>query len=541
MRDPGAKMKYASEARVRSRILLGSGAIVLMFVVVSIIALIALDNSQKSQRKILEDNFGNLYDLPSLRSNLNAQRLAIAMLLESPPNEWRPWLDEIDQRRRTGDSIVNNLILRFRDVPEESERIGNLISARDEYHRLQDMETASLLNGGNIDEVRRLFLGEQMRNFSRIRSIIQKMEESELIEARKMVGDAEDRAAYSTREFMIVGLVGVLIVFALAFYMIRTINEYVLEVVSAEGSSTQANRPVKMINSCRAIAIRATDETRLLESVCKTIIDLGGYKMAWVGYADDDKNKSVRPMAFAGEDGDYVDHANVSWGDNDRGHGPTGSCIRTGEIVIAKNISDEPGFDPWRFRANEKGYRSSATLPLGNNGRTYGALMVYSATLDAFDESEVELLRELAEDLAFATASLREQSARAQAERKARESASYARSLLEASLDPLIVISPSGKITDANAAMERVTGKGRGELLGTDFAEYFTDPGRAAAGHKEVLSRGFIRDYLLIIKHASGSTAEVTYNASVLKSDMGELQGVFASARELTVDVGRDM
>lgn len=528
-------MKIISEPRVRARIFAGFGAISAILVVVLTMALLTLNKSQRSQRQILEENFGNLYDLPSLRSNLNAQRLAVAIMLESPRDEWGPWLDEIDQRRKTGDSIINNLILRFRNVPAESRLLGSLISARDEYHRLQNVQESLLINGENIGEAKQLFLVTQMKNFAQIRSVIQTLEKSELGEARRMVDATEVAAAASTREFLIIGILGVLIVLSLAYYIIRTIDLYVKEVDSAHGATNVADRALHMINACRAIAIRASDETQLLENVCKSIIDLGGYKMAWVGYADDDRNKSVRPMAFSGDDGDYIEHAKISWGDNERGHGPTGTCIRTGEIVVAKDTSTEPGYEPWRFRASEKGYRSTATFPLKNGDRTYGALMVYSVTLDAFDERETELLKELAGDLAYATTSLRDQSARVQAERKARESASYARNLLEASLDPLIVISPAGKITDVNAAMERVTGKSRLELLGLEFAGCFTDPGRATAGHREALQKGFIRDYALLIKHVSGAAVEVVYNATVVRGETGEVVGVFAAAREMAV------
>lgn len=238
-------------------------------------------------------------------------------------------------------------------------------------------------------------------------------------------------------------------------------------------------------------------------------------------------------MAFAGEDGDYIEHANISWGDNERGRGPTGKCIRTGEVVIAADTSTEPGYDPWRYRAREKGYRSSATLPLRDSGRVYGALMVYSGTANAFGEEEIRLLRELADDMAYATLALREQSARKHAEKKACESAAYARSLLEASLDPMVVISPSGKITDVNAATETATGKCRDELIGTDFSDCFADSDKARTGFKEALTHGFVRDYPLTILRESGGTLNVLYNASVYRNEAGEIQGVFAAAREV--------
>jgi len=115
-----------------------------------------------------------------------------------------------------------------------------------------------------------------------------------------------------------------------------------------------------------------------------------------------------------------------------------------------------------------------------------------------------------------------------------REASSYARGLLEASLDPLVTISPAGKVTDVNRATELVTGFSRERLVGSDFSQYFTEPERAAAGYREVLARGWVRDYPLRIRHASGTTTDVLYNAVVYRNEAGQIQGVFAAARDIT-------
>jgi PAS domain S-box-containing protein len=110
----------------------------------------------------------------------------------------------------------------------------------------------------------------------------------------------------------------------------------------------------------------------------------------------------------------------------------------------------------------------------------------------------------------------------------------YARSLLEASLDPLVTISPEGKITDVNQATELVTGVPRGRLIGNSFSEYFTAPRQAEEGYHKVLSDGLVRDYPLTIRHVSGRTTDVLYNATVYRNEAGEVQGVFAAARDVT-------
>ena len=112
--------------------------------------------------------------------------------------------------------------------------------------------------------------------------------------------------------------------------------------------------------------------------------------------------------------------------------------------------------------------------------------------------------------------------------------ASYAQSLIEASLDPLVTISVEGKITDVNEATVQATGRSRAELIGTDFSSYFTEPDNARDGYQRVLAQGFLRDYPLAIRHTNGHVTDVLYNASLYRDEQGRVQGVFAAARDIT-------
>ena len=120
------------------------------------------------------------------------------------------------------------------------------------------------------------------------------------------------------------------------------------------------------------------------------------------------------------------------------------------------------------------------------------------------------------------------------AEEQLRSASQYARSLIEASLDPLVTISPEGKITDVNEATIRVTGVEREHLVGTDFSDYFTEPDRAREGYRQVFAQGFVTDYPLTIRHTGGGLTDVLYNASVYKDAAGNVLGVFAAARDVT-------
>ena len=120
------------------------------------------------------------------------------------------------------------------------------------------------------------------------------------------------------------------------------------------------------------------------------------------------------------------------------------------------------------------------------------------------------------------------------ADEAARRASAYNRSLIEASLDPLVTIAPDGKITDVNNATEKVTGLSRQQLIGTDFSDYFTDPGKARAGYEQVFREGLVQDYELEIRRRDGHVTPVFYNASVYRDEGGDVIGVFAAARDIT-------
>ena len=134
-----------------------------------------------------------------------------------------------------------------------------------------------------------------------------------------------------------------------------------------------------------------------------------------------------------------------------------------------------------------------------------------------------------------ASAIARDITERQRIQEQADSAAWYARSLIEASLDALVMISPEGKITDVNEAATQVTGVARDELVGTDFSDCFTEPGAARAAYRQVLGQGFVTDYPLTIRHTGGALTDVLYNGSVYKDAAGNVRGAFAAARDVTV------
>ena len=207
----------------------------------------------------------------------------------------------------------------------------------------------------------------------------------------------------------------------------------------AEEELSRVNRVLRMLSNTNQALIKIADEATLLNEVCRISVEVGGYRLTWVGFAEQDEAKTVRPVAHAGFGSGYIESAKVTWADNERGRGPGGTAIRTGQPYIARNIPLDPAFAPWREAAIERGYKSNIALPLISEGQTFGELAIYSVEADAFDAKEVEILKELADDLAFGITALRTRVKRDQTEVALRESEEQYRLIAENTADTIAV------------------------------------------------------------------------------------------------------
>ena len=178
------------------------------------------------------------------------------------------------------------------------------------------------------------------------------------------------------------------------------------------------NRTLRALSDCNQVLVHATDETSLLEKICRIIVDVGGYRLAWVGFVEKDEDKTVRPVAQAGYEDGYLDTVEITWADTERGRGPTGTAIRTEKAYICRNAMTDPEFAPWRDEAIKRGYNSVMSTPLIADDCTLGAITVYSSQADAFDAEEAKLMNELADDLAYGIVSLHNRSERNRAEKE---------------------------------------------------------------------------------------------------------------------------
>lgn len=169
----------------------------------------------------------------------------------------------------------------------------------------------------------------------------------------------------------------------------------------------KTNRTLSTIRSCHEAMLRAGSERELLESICRIIVEGGGERMAWVGFAEKDPRKTVRPVAMAGISTDHLKSARVTWANTPRGRGPVGTAIRTARLSLCRDTLKDPNFAPWRESARRHGFGSVIALPLMADKQCFGALAIYAPEPDTFDTGEQLMLTDLANDLAFGISTLR--------------------------------------------------------------------------------------------------------------------------------------
>lgn len=182
-----------------------------------------------------------------------------------------------------------------------------------------------------------------------------------------------------------------------------------------EGNLLQKNRALHLFTLCHSAVVQAKYEQQLLMDICNIAVKFAGYRMAWIGRAEHDAARTVRPITFAGPGEGLLDRVHVSWGDNAHGQGTAGVAIRARAPCVGRDLLNNPSFEVWwdEFRALD--FRSAIAVPLIVDDQVFGVLLVYASEPDAFDATEVELLKELSSSISHGISALRAQAERSRA------------------------------------------------------------------------------------------------------------------------------
>jgi PAS domain S-box-containing protein len=326
------------------------------------------------------------------------------------------------------------------------------------------------------------------------------------------------------------------------FFILATAGLLFLLIRRSEGetsrgkeSLSRVNRALKTFSGCNQALIRATDELQLMKDICRTIVEVGGYRLAWVGIAEHDDWKTVCPVAQWGDNDGYLTTLNRSWADTDRGRGPTGTAIRTGTTRVVQNIQFDPTWAIWREEGIKHGFAASISLPLISDDRPLGALVIFAAEKRAFGKEEVKLLEELADDLSFGIAMLRMNAERKKVEKERKLLAS----VIEQSMEGLILFDSDGTIKYVNPAIKTITGHAPQEIVGQNISTLEGDErtGEFYRSIWDALSRGEERSGHFIQKGKDGDFYEIDATLWSISDSSGAVSNQAVLIRDVTHEV----
>jgi PAS domain S-box-containing protein len=316
----------------------------------------------------------------------------------------------------------------------------------------------------------------------------------------------------------------------------RVVNvQDITERKMADEELRRMNRELRAIGRCERVLARADNEDRLLGEICAIVCEEAGYRMAWVGFAEADERRGVRPVAWAGNEDGYLATAEISWGEGERGGGPTGIAIRTGQPAYIQDFAADPRVAAWRESALARGYRSSIALPLKDQSRSFGALMIYSAEPDAFTREEIRLLEELAGNLSFGITALRNQASKERALEALKLSEARFSTVFKLSPDPmyLVEIDPPRAFVDVNEAFEALTGATRAQAIGrtSEALGIKLDEATRERYYTALGGEGRVRNIENRVSFADGHSAWLEFSAEPIES-----QG-----RRMNLTIARDI
>ena len=178
----------------------------------------------------------------------------------------------------------------------------------------------------------------------------------------------------------------------------------------------QKNLDLSTLSRVNEAVMQATDESGLLHDVCRILVEVGGHRFAWAGYEQHNHEKTIQVVGSYGFEKKFLDEKSYSWSEDTSAQGPTGQVIRSAEPALVRDVANDPGFVHWQDAAMKRGYRSILALPLSNHGDAFGAITVYSETVDAFDQETVRGLARIVENVTRGILTLRSEQARQEAE-----------------------------------------------------------------------------------------------------------------------------
>ncbi|MHB9132435.1 MAG: PAS domain S-box protein [Armatimonadota bacterium] len=291
----------------------------------------------------------------------------------------------------------------------------------------------------------------------------------------------------------------------------------------------EVNRELTVLADTDQALIRAREESALLERVCRIIVDEGGYALAWVGFVEDDTGVHIRPVAHAGADDTYLHQLRTTFSETAQGYYPLLQAIQTRAPAIVDEDPTNPSILPWRDTVPSTGYMSIISLPLREDSRVFGVLTIASTKPDEFDANEVDLLEELANDLAFGISAIRTRRARIQVEIELR-------TIFDTVPAMILYKDRQGKIVRANRAARHLLGLSAQQLVGKTVLDLFPaeEARLLAADDDEVMLTGQPKYNVIEAVSTPSGIRWLETDKIVYRDHSGSIIGVLSFSVDIT-------
>ncbi len=310
----------------------------------------------------------------------------------------------------------------------------------------------------------------------------------------------------------------------------------ITEIKQAEERLRRANRALKVLSEFDRVMVDCSDEFHLLNEACRIIVEIGGYRMAWIGFLVEDEEQSVVPVAHAGYRDDHFKSLRISLTDEKTGHGPMSTTIRSGEVSIARDILANHSLAHMHDHARSGGLSSLIVLPVTIGQEPIGGLAVWASEPEAFDAEETQLLSELAEDLSYGITAIKTSAEWKRTEDQLRAVQEQFRRVVEAQTELVCRFRPDSILTFVNEAFCSQFGKTSEELLGQSCVPLIPAENVKAASEQ---LRSFDRTHPVAnfetrLTRPDGSVAWYEWTTTAIFDDQGEIVEFQSVARDIT-------
>ena len=232
------------------------------------------------------------------------------------------------------------------------------------------------------------------------------------------------------------------------------------------------NRLNSALSHINQAIVRINRREELLQRVCDILVENGGFRLAWTGWHDAE-NHVLKPVAVAGDENEYVKTIKIYTDDRANGRRPSGHAFRADQSFICNDILADPFSQPNLAEATRRGFRAYAAFPIHDQGKAAGLLSVYAGAVGFFQDKEIALLQEAADNLSFALGNLTREEERQRVEAVARSEKLFSDTIIESMPGALYLYDDQGRFLRWNHTMERVTGYSAVEIARMNPLEFF--------------------------------------------------------------------